>query len=89
MTFRLFIERLYYNDQLVTDERTDGTNDSNLDTDDAREDSKVHQDSSRLKHQETRCDSKDNDDTDKTRVAAATVKVATGCPKKIVQQRLC
>ena len=67
---RLLLKRCYNYRGIVT-----ASNDIDNDKDEASEHSKVHQESSQLSHQETRDDSKDNGDTDKTRDAAATVKV--------------
>ena len=66
---RLLLKRCYNYSGIITA--------SDVDNDEARENSKVHQESSQLSHQETKDDSKDNADTDKTRDAAATVKVPT------------
>ena len=66
---RLLLKRFNYRG-IVT-----ASNDIDDDNDEASEHSKVPQESSQLSHQETRDDSKDNGDTDKTRYAAATVKV--------------
>ena len=67
---RLLLKRCYNYRGIVK-----ASNDIDDDNDDAREHSKAHQESSQLSHQEKRDNSKDNGDNDKTRAAAATVKV--------------